>query len=59
MAEMTNHPIQTLHHLISQHQDWDESILLDRNQFLTMEGQVDDRLARQLLRQKPAAQTKA
>lgn len=41
---MTNNPIQTLHHLISQHQGWDESILLDRNQFLTMEGQVDDRL---------------
>lgn len=41
---MTNHPIQTLHHLISEHQQWDELIILGRSQFLTMEGQTDDRL---------------
>lgn len=41
---MSHHPIQILHNLIEQHQDWDESIILGRNQFLTTEGQTDDRL---------------
>lgn len=41
---MVNNPIHALFNLIGHHNQWDEFIILGRNQFLTTEGQTDDRL---------------